>query len=271
MSVLLIVTFLVLLCAGYVAGMTSGMFGLGGGMVIVPVLYLFFKLSGTATHEIMHVAVGTSLAVMVLTSLRAILAHYRSGNIDFRQVLLWGPCVAVGALTGSISSRWVHSDWLHIGFICFFILIILNVVLGKEFAQDMTKLQHQPPKPWVSMPVFTGIGLLSVWLGIGGSVMTVPFLRRAKFTMIRAAALAVALAPFVAIPGVIGYIWAGWNAPSLPAHSLGYVDLPAMVGLMMGTVLGVPAGVRLAKRLHDVTLARAYIAVLFIMLVVLIL
>ena len=270
MSMLLVITLLILLVVGYLTGIVSGMFGLGGGMVIVPVLYLFFKLSGTSAHEIMHVAVGTSLAVMVLTSLRAILAHYRSGNINPRQVLLWGPCVAIGALIGSVSSRWIHSDWLHIGFIGFFVLIILNAVLGKQFTEDMSQADYQPPKPWVSMPVFTGIGLLSVWLGIGGSVMTIPFLRRAKITMVRAAALAIALAPFVAILGVTGYIWAGWHSPDLPAHSLGYVDLPAMAGLMFGTVFGVPAGVKFAKRLEDATLARAYIAMLFIMLVILI-
>jgi len=270
MSIVLVIAFVVLLLMGYLTGIVSGMFGLGGGMVIVPVLYLFFKLLGIAPHEIMHVAVATSLAVMVLTSLRAILAHHQSGNIDLRQVLLCGPCVAFGALVGSVSSHWINSDWLHIGFIVFFIVIILNAVFREEFTEDMSQVTYQTTKLWVSMPVFTVIGLLSVWLGIGGSVMTISFLRYAKTTMVRAAGLAIALAPFVAVFGVGGYIWAGWYSPSLPTHSLGYVYLPAMICLMIGTFFGVPVGVKLAKRLPDATLACAYIAVLFVMLIILI-
>ena len=266
MTNILIIDLIIFICAGYITGMLSALLGIGGGLVAVPVMFLVFKFSGMPAYEIMHIAIGTSLAIMLLTSARVLISHHRLGNILWCYIIRLFPWMIIGALAGALVSRWMHSDWLRYLFMVFLLYVIYSAVSRKSFTQPYTIADFHLPRRVVRIPVMIVTGVLSVWLGIGGSVVTIPFLRRAKMPMVNATAAAVGLSPAISVVGVIGYIWAGWHSVGLPAYSLGYINGPAFVGFGIGSILGVPLGAKIAMRMEDGTLAKCYIGMLVVAL-----
>lgn len=261
---------IVFIIAGYVAGCFSAMFGIGGGLIAVPVMFWMFRLSGLPAGVLMHLAVGTSLAIMIVTTARVIWSHYQLGN--FRRALMRPlfPWILLGTLIGSVLARFIEGEWLRLFFIAFICYVIFKALTKKSFTGSYQESDFNMPPLAKRLPLMVLTGMISVWLGIGGSVFTVPFLRKAKMPMVNATAAAVALSLAVSVPGMIGYIWAGWGRPDLPAYTLGYVDLVALLGFSIGSLLGVPLGAKIATRMADQQLARAYIVMLVCVLITMI-
>lgn len=258
------------LLAGTFTGMLSSLFGLGGGLVVVPVSFLIFHLIGYPDGVVMHVALGTSLAVMIVTTVNSIIQHARAGNVVKSVVWPMTPFIAIGAVAGSIISMYLHSDILRYFFIVFLILIILNALFNKSFKGDFTLKDLKPFNPIIRWFVALIIGIISVLLGIGGSVMSVPYFRKHQMPIANASACAVCLTPIIAICGTIGYLYAGWHATGLPPHSFGFINLPAAVAISAGTFIGVPIGIYLLKWMSDKLAAKLYIVMLFVMLILMV-
>ncbi len=250
-------------------GILSALFGLGGGLVIVPVLYLFFHVYQKMPLEIvMHVALGTSMATMLLTTINSFYGHAKKKNIVWPMVRVMGVFVALGAIVATIVVHWLNSGTLRVLFIGLLIFILGRALFKKDFSQTYTLADFDPPALWVTRSLSFFVGLIAVLVGIGGSVITLPFLRKHKMPMKNASGVAIALTPVVAILGTIGYLIAGLRYPGhLPPDCFGFINLPAFLGIGAGTLMGVPIGVRLTHVLSDKTLGRGYLYLLGLMVV----
>lgn len=253
---------------GIGTGILSVMFGAGGGMVIVPVMYWIEIWLGIPHQFLMHIAVGTSLAVMVIAIINTVIMYTRSGNIYWNIVWRMLPFVALGAIAGSYSSRYIDSEWLRYFFIAFLAYTIWFAWHRRaQFLTQQDKSDFRQPSMKQFVFMGTVIGLVSVWLGIGGSAKSIQFFRRARMPMLNASATAAALIPAIAIFGAVGYTLAGLHATGLPPYTFGYIYEPAFFGLTIGTFFGVPIGKRLVTKLSDSTLSKYYLLFLVAIIV----
>jgi uncharacterized protein len=236
---------LVYLTVGACAGLLSGLLGVGGGVVIVPALAIIFQELGIPASIVLHMAIGTSLATIVITSLSAIYAHYRRGTI--RWAIAWQllPWLAAGALGGAFIADYLHSDALQILLALFIFMVALQIGSGVRPAP-------QSPLPGRAGMALAGggIGMLSALFGIGGGIITVPFLVWRSVPIRAATATSVVCGFGIALAGAAGFILTGAQTAQLDtamaAWSSGFVYWPAFAGITATSVLAAPMGARLA-------------------------
>ncbi len=234
-----------LLLASASAGFLAGVFGIGGGAILVPVFYQLLSYLGIDEAIRMHIAVGTSLAVIVPTSLRSFLSHKARGSVNMPLLVRFGPYVPVGVVMASILSAYVSGGFLKVVFSVCSILIALKMFL----ARDDFKLGDDLPTGLASKFAGWAIGSLSTFMGIGGGVFTNTFMTSFGRPMHEAVATSAGVGVLISIPGVIGYIWAGWGVANLPDFSIGYINL-LMLGLTIPVTLAMaPVGVKVAHLL----------------------
>jgi len=247
------------LLGGAAAGVLAGLFGVGGGTILVPVLLLLFGHSGVPQELWMHMAVGTSLAVIVLNAVSSIRAHHRRGAV--RWPIVWGltPGVVLGALGGAWIADGLTSRTLGLIFAIFLLLVGLQLLTARQ------------PKPQRQLPGFAGlagaggvIGVVSALVGIGGGSLTVPFLAWCNVAMAQAVATSAAVGLPIAIAGAVGFIVTGLSHAGLPAWSLGYIYLPAFIGMAGAGMATAPLGARLAHALPAQRLKQAFGAFLLL-------
>jgi len=234
-----------LVAAGLVAGFLAGLLGIGGGGVLVPVLYEVYGVLGVDSAVRMHMALGTTIAIILPTALKSFAGHRAKGAVDIDLLKRVAPFVVAGVVAGVLiakvasgaSLKWVWA--IAAGFVA------LKMALGRE---DWRLGDHLPPRPWPEIAA-TAIGLLSTLMSIGGATFTVPLLTLYGFAILPAVATASGVGPMIALPGVIGYAWAGWGAEDLPPFSLGYVNVLGLAIIAPVSVFAAPFGVRLA---HDI-------------------
>jgi len=266
-EVLILIKFLLLILVGILAGILSGLFGLGGGVVVIPILYVILKNSGSvAPAVIMHVAIGTSLAIMLLTTANSIFQHHRAKNILWPLTRKLSPYVFLGVVLGSIISHFLHSNSLRFLFILMLIGLILQGLFKKKEAQICSIETFKFPDHWFSRFYFLLAGFFSVLLGIGGSLFCVSYVRHYGCPMKQASALAISLTPIVSLIGAIGYLFMGLHVHTGLPYSMGYIDWLAFFGVGLGTFFGVPVGVFFSKKLPDQYQAKIYILLLFVFL-----
>lgn len=241
------------LAVGVAAGLIAGMLGLGGGVVIVPALALVFPLLGLPSSVLMHLAIGTSLAVIVPTSISSTLAHYRRGAVDLPLLRLLLPGLVPGALLGGWLADKLPSALLARVFGVFVIGVALQIFFNAT-------APGRRPLPGHAGLLATGIviGTASTLLGIGGGSLTVPFLNYCRVDMRRAVATSSACGLVLGVVGAATFLWAGRDHPGLPPGAIGYLYLPAFVGIAVASVLTAPYGARLAHSLPVPTLKRAF-------------
>ncbi|MBR2534729.1 MAG: sulfite exporter TauE/SafE family protein [Hyphomicrobium sp.] len=230
-----------LVLAGLTAGFLSGLLGIGGGGVLVPVLYEAFGAAGVSEDVRMHITLGTTLAVIAPTVLSSLRAHHARGAVDMTIVRRMGPWIFFGVTLGIVIAKGASSEALRWVWVIFGSLLALKMALGRD---DWKLADAMPKPPWLEIGAFV-IGLLSTLMGIGGATFTVPLLTLHGMPLINAVATATGIGPIIAVPGLIGYILSGWNAPGLPPLSLGYVSLGALLIAPLG-VIAAPWGVRTA-------------------------
>ncbi|APZ44184.1 sulfite exporter TauE/SafE family protein [Acidihalobacter ferrooxydans] len=246
-------TLVLFLGLGVVAGVLAGMLGVGGGIVVVPVLLAVFHYLGFAPGVITHLAIGTSLATIVFTSLSAVRAQQRKRAIDWPLVRALVPTVILGAFLSGYVAGWIPGHLLRLFFGGFLVLASLQLLLNWRPAGQ----RGLPGRvgQWIAGGT---IGMVSALVGIGGGTLTVPFLSWCNVDMKRAVAASSTLGFALALFGAAGYVLSGWNVPELPAWSLGYVYLPAWLGISATAVLFAPLGVRLSHALPVATLKRGF-------------
>lgn len=250
----------VLMLAGLAAGTLAGLLGVGGGIVIVPVLYLLLPLIGVPEAVRMHLAVGTSLATIVPTSLRSAQAHYRRGGLDVPLLRSLAPGVIVGVLLGTLFGARAGGDTLTLVFAVVAILVSAHMGLRPEGWVVAPALPGPPKRHAIGLV----IGAFSVVMGIGGGTLSVPILSAASVPIRRAVGTAAAIGILISVPGAIGFIAAGWNAPDLPPLSLGYANLLGFCLIVPMTLLMAPVGARIAHSIAPATLRKAFAVFLFL-------
>ncbi len=240
--------------AGLFAGFVGGLFGIGGGAVVVPALYLLFTALGVDEDVRMHVAIGTSLSTIIATSWRSLTAHRQAGAVDFDVLKTWGPWIMTGAIAGAAVAGFASTEALLFVFGFGLLLIAAQMGLGNP---DWRAFRDLPRGLW---RVFTasGIGLFSALMGIGGGAFGVTVLTLSGRPMHQAVATASGFGAAIALPAALGYVIAGWGREGLPPWSLGFVSLPGFVMLAALTAITAPMGARLAHRLPQLSLKRAF-------------
>lgn len=246
------------LAFGGLAGILSGLFGIGGGVVIVPFLVWLFGREGFPSEALMVMAVATSLATIIVTSVSAVRAHHRRGAIDWRAVAKLAPGILAGSVFGSIVAHHLPVQWFKLIFALFLLYVALRMLLGSH-AQ---KGHGRPPGSVLFALAGTLIGAASSVLGIGGGTLSVPFLVKCRYPMRNAVAISAACGFPIAVAGTATYIFLGWRAANLPAWSVGYVYLPAFAGIILTSVPFAPLGAHLAHHWPTARLRRIFAAVL---------
>lgn len=243
-----------LLATGVAAGILAGLLGVGGGIVIVPVLFHIFTGLDVDEAIRMHLAVGTSLATIIPTSIRSMRAHAKKGAVDYEIMKAWGVPILVGVIIGAWAAARVDGRVLTGIFASFALLAAFNLAFGKENWRLGAAL---PAKPVQSL-MAGGMGVLSTMMGIGAGTFGVTIMTLYNVAIHRAVATAAGLGIFIAIPGTIGFLISGVGVAGRPLFSIGYVNLVGFAFIAVATVAAAPLGVRLAHALPRETLKRAF-------------
>ncbi len=238
---------LAMLATGCVAGVLAGLFGIGGGVVIVPVLEAVLGFLGVDPAIRMHIAVATSLATIVPTSISSARAHHRRGAVDTDMVKRWAIFVLIGSLIGVTIASQVHSRVLAIVFATLALFVAAKLVLFP----DVRSLRDSVPKGPLVPSLLTMIGCASSMMGIGGGVFSVMTLTIFGVGIHRAVGTAALFGLAISLPATVGFIVAGWGDPRVPAGNLGYVSLIGFAAIAPATILTAPIGARIAHALSE--------------------
>jgi len=244
---------------GLFAGLTGGLLGLGGGIIIVPVLHYLFLMQGFPDAILMHLAVTTSLVTIIFTSMASTWSHHRKRAVLWPVVLLLVPGILAGGFLGAWLADQLSSNYLRIGFGVFELFVAIQIGSGMRPSPHRTL-----PRAPGMVVTGAGIGTLSTLLGIGGGTLTVPVLLWCNVNVRNAVAVSAACGMPIAIAGSIAMIYAGLNEPLLPEKTIGYLYWPAASAIILATVIAAPIGVRLAHILPTEHLKKIFALVLAI-------
>ncbi len=238
---------------GLFAGIAAGLLGIGGGLLIVPVLAGLFATQGYPEAIVMPLALGTSLATIVFTSLSSLLAHHRRGAVRWPLMGQLSAGIVAGGWLGGYLARWLGGPALAIVFGVFELLVAAHMLFGRAPAAH-----RGPPGPGRNLPAGTVIGIVSALLGIGGGTLTVPWLVWHRVAIREAVGTASACGLPIALVGALGYILAGQGMESLPGGSTGFVHWPAVAAISLTSVLAAPSGARLAHSMPQQRLKQVF-------------
>ena len=239
----MLTTWLVYLLLGSFAGLLAGLLGVGGGIIIVPMLVFVFTWQKIPAAYIQHLALGTSLATIVFTSLSSVRAHHAHQAVNWPVFRRITPGIVAGTLFGTWIASQLSTPFLKIFFIIFTFYVSAQMLLDIK------------PKPTRQLPglagfslVGGGIGVISSLVGIGGGSMSVPFLAWCNVKMHNAIGTSAAIGFPIALSGAVGYLLNGLSIRDLPAYSAGFIYLPALIGIAAASFCTAPLGARLAHR-----------------------
>lgn len=249
-----------LLVTGVVGGLLAGLLGVGGGIVIVPMLYHLFTLLGVDGDVRMHVAVGTSLATIIATSASSIRAHHRKGAVDVELLKRWGPAIFAGVILGTLIGGRADGEVLTAVFAGVALLVAANMAFRKEGWTVRDSLPSKPAQAGLGVV----IGTISVMMGIGGGTLSVPILSAFAYPIRRAVGTAAAIGFIIGIPGTIGFLLSGLGQDDLPPGSVGYVNLIGLALILPCSVLAAPWGARIAHAIDPRKLRAAFAVFLFL-------
>lgn len=249
------------LALGAVAGFFAGLLGVGGGAIMVPVLALMFAAQGFAQEHLMHLALGTSMAAIVFTSISSLRAHHQHGAVVWPIVRAIAPGIVVGTLAGAQVASRVPTKPLAIFFAVFIGYVAVQMVLNVK------------PRPSRQLPGSAGmfgvgafIGGISALVAIGGGSLSVPFMTWCNVKMHNAIGTSAAIGLPIALAGSVGYMISGYAATGLPAGSFGFIHLPALAACVATSMLVAPFGARAAHSLPVATLKKIFAGVLVLLL-----
>ena len=244
---------------GLLVGFAAGLLGIGGGVVLVPLLVLVFRAHEMPTEHVLHLALGTALAAMMFTSVSSMRAHHAHGGVDWKIARAMAPGMLAGSFIAALVAGLIPTRPLAVGF-----------TLLVFYAATQILLDLRPPGSRElpgSVGLFTVgavIGAISSLLAAGGAFLTIPFLAWCKVPLRRAIGTAAANGLPIAIAGTAGYLIQGWRIPDLPSPSVGYVYLPALALVVTTSMLAAPVGARIAHRLPIKILRRMFAVLLYV-------
>lgn len=239
---------------GGLAGVIAGLLGVGGGIVLVPAFFYVFTTLGYRGPKIMAICLATALATIVFTSARSLMAHGARGAVDRGVLRAWAPAIGAGAVLGALAADRLRSETLMAIFGVLGLLLGLQIGLGRETWRLGDRLPTGLPRAAAG----AAIGFLSVLMGIGGASFGVTLMRFYGFSIHRAVGTASGFGLAIAVPSVLAFLLAGWEAPGKPPGTVGLVNLPAFVVVIVSTLATTPLGVRLAHALKPKPLRLAF-------------
>lgn len=246
---------------GIVTGLFSGILGIGGGLVVVPGLAFIFTLSHMPIDATMHMAAGTSLAIMIVTATSAIISYQWRGNIPWKVVLKLLPGIIVGVVAGVFLASFLSTRILELLFGLFLLIISIQMIMLMK-----PKPTRTLPRWWWLISIGLLIGGKSGLLGVGGGAITIPFLTYCNVPMRKASGASITCTLPIAIVGSLCFMVSGWHALDVP-HSIGYVYWPAFISVSIASLIFAPIGVILGHRMRTHLLKRLFgIFLLFVSL-----
>ena len=243
------------LIAGFAAGFAGGLFGIGGGIVTVPALYAVFQSLGVGDDPSLKTAIGTSLGVIIITSLRSLSTHHDAGQVDVVVLKGWAPWIALGAAAGGFLAKWTPVELLAAVFAGgAFYLAWRRIFSKKKGHAPRMNLGSRRMKA----PLGVGTGLFSALMGFGGGALGVMVMTMAGRGMHQAIGTSAGFGVAVALPGVTGFILSGWAVEGLPALSLGYLNGPAFAAMAIMAAIAAPLGAKLAHQVNADLLSKLF-------------
>lgn len=247
------------LVVGALSGVLAGLFGVGGGLILVPALVYSLKAQGVSADVLTHIAVGTSLATIVFTSINSVLAHQKHKAILWNLVRPISAGVLVGAALGAMTAAKIQGPVLQK------IIGVFAITMAVQMAFNLAPKTRKPPPGTPGLVAAGGfIGWASAIFGIAGGSLTVPFLVWRSVVMQKAVATSAACGVPIALAAAIAYVFTGWSADGLPDWSTGFVYWPALVGMASTSMIFARVGARLAHRLDPVLLKRLFALMLLV-------
>jgi len=251
---------IVYLLMGLFVGFFAGLLGIGGGLILVTLMVYLFTLQGFPEDRILHMALGTSIASIVFTSISSLSAHHKHGAVRWDIVRAAIPGLIIGTLLGTLVADQLKSKYLAIFFVIFVYYSAVQMFVNAK------------PKPSRQLPGKLGlnlasviVGIVSALVGVGGGVMTIPLMSMCNVPMRNAIGTSAALGLPIAVAGTVGFIITGLGKDHLPAFSVGYLYLPALIGIVIGTLVTVPWGAKMAHTLPVSQLKKIFAVILFIL------
>ncbi len=238
---------------GAVAGVLAGLLGVGGGVVIIPIMVFLFTAEGIPSTIILHLALGTSLATILVTSASSLRAHHRAAAVRWDIVRAVSPGIVAGTLAGSRLVAGLSTGVLQVLFACFLGYVAVQMIRGRR-----SRGRRRLPGNLGMGLIGALIGFASSLVGIGGGTLSVPFLTACGLSVHHAIGTAAAIGFPIAAAGTVGYLLNGWGVAGLPPGSVGFVYLPALVGIASLSLFTAPLGARLAHRLPVAALKRIF-------------
>ena len=248
----------VLLLMGAGGGYAAGLLGIGGGMVLVPFITMIFTAKGFPPALVVHMAIATSLATIMFTSLSSVRAHHKHGAVQWRIVALLAPGIVAGSWVGPWIGKQMNTSALSLLFAAFVAFSAAQMLLNKKPAGG--RALPGAPGMFAAGGV---IGTVAGLVGAGGGFISVPFMTWCNVRIHQAVATSAALGFPIALSGTLSNIYFGWSEPGLPRYSLGFIYLPALAVIVAASVVMAPLGARTAHRMDVAALKRAFAVVLF--------
>ena len=262
-----LVPLIALLVAGLVAGFAAGLFGIGGGFVVVPALLAVLPLLGGDKVQYAHVAIGTSAATIIVTSIRSLRAHALRNAVEFEVLRTWAPWLIIGDALGVVLAGHVDGTVLTLVFGVGVALMSINFLVP-GLADH--KLSEDMPGMAPRVAIAGGLGAFSSLLGIGGGTIAIMVMTLCGRSIHRAIATASGIGALIAIPSAIGFAIIGYHQTGLPWGSLGYVNLPATLAITSMSILSAPLGVAAAHAMPATPLRKVFgVYLLFIAVIML--
>ncbi|MBC7860210.1 MAG: sulfite exporter TauE/SafE family protein [Burkholderiaceae bacterium] len=251
---------LILLLMGAFGGFAAGLLGIGGGMVLVPFITMIFTAKHFPPEVVVHMAIATSLATIMFTSMSSVRAHHAHGAVRWDIVKLLAPGILLGSWIGPWLGKQMNSSALALFFGVFVAFSATQMLLGKKPAGS----RELPGTPGL-FAAGGVIGVMSGVLGAGGGFISVPFMSWCNVKIHNAVATSAALGFPIALAGTLSNVYFGLNAPNLPAYSLGFIYLPALAVIVAASVTMAPLGARTAHKLPVASLKKAFAIILYML------
>jgi uncharacterized membrane protein YfcA len=255
MDITLILT---LLAMGAAGGFAAGLLGIGGGMVLVPFITMIFTSRGFPPELVVHMAIATSLATILFTSISSVRAHHKHGAVKWRIVALLAPGIVIGSWIGPWIAKQMNASALALVFAVFIAFSATQMLAGKKPAAS-----RELPGTGGMFAAGGVIGLVSGVVGAGGGFLSVPFMSWCNVRIHNAVATSAALGFPIALSGTLSNIWFGMEAAGLPPYSLGFIYLPALAGIVAASIVFAPLGARTAHRMPVDRLRRVFAVILY--------
>ena len=243
---------------GAAVGFFAGLLGIGGGAIMVPLLVMLFEAQGLPKAYVLHLAVGSGMVSILFTSVSSMRAHAMRGAVRWDLALALTPGILAGGLLGSTITAWISTQLFATLFTAVVFFAATNILLDRR-----PKPSRQLPGAPGSMLVGAVIGFVSTLAALGGAFLTIPFALYCNVPLLQAIGTAAIVGFPIALAGGIGFVFAGWGQSGLPPYSIGFVYLPAVLGISVASVLTAPLGAAAAHRLPTKVLKRVFALLLY--------